>query len=147
MSILRSRNRRNPYRLVVEHTFRGQLETKQSSALRSEHKIRFGRFASQVQIPNPRTIVPAWFHLGSRVKTMQKLRNGRLVRVLNAMREGLRLHYEGKGLPSFVSNERGSHGGDNLNSPGLAGRSLSTSVKPNRGKPARKRCSFIPPVN
>ena len=52
MSILHGKNRRNPYRLVVEDAFRGQLETKQRSALRSEHEIRFGHFASQVQIPD-----------------------------------------------------------------------------------------------
>ena len=63
--------------------------------------------------------------------------------MLNAMREGLRLDYEGKGLLSFVSNERGSQGGDN-NARGLAERCLLTSVKPTRAKPVRKRCSFIP---
>ena len=57
MSILRSKNRRNPYRLVVEDAFRGQLETKQRSALRSEHENRFGHLDGQVQIPNPITIV------------------------------------------------------------------------------------------
>ena len=63
--------------------------------------------------------------------------------MLNAMRKGLRLGYEGKGLLSFVSNGRGIHGGDN-NSPGLAGRCLLTSVKPTRAKTVRKGCSFIP---
>ena len=57
MSILRCKNRRNPYRLVVEHIFRSQLETKQRSASRSEHEDRFGHLDGQVQIPNPRTIV------------------------------------------------------------------------------------------
>ena len=63
---------------------------------------------------------------------MQKFRKERVARMLNVMREGLRLDYEGKGLLSFVSNERGSHGGDNV---GLTGRSLLTSVKPTRVKP------------
>ena len=63
--------------------------------------------------------------------------------MLNAMREGLRLDYEGKGLLSFVSNEHsGSHGGDKNSS----GRCLLTSVKPTRANPLRKQCSFIPPA-
>ena len=73
---------------------------------------------------------------------MQKFRKERVARMLNVMREGLRLDYEGKGLLSFVSNECGSHGGDNV---GLARRSLLTSVKPTRVKPVRKQCSFTPP--
>ena len=36
---------------------------------------------------------------------MQKFRDERMVRMLNAMWEGLRPDYEGKGLLSFVSNE------------------------------------------
>ena len=43
---------------------------------------------------------------------MQKFGKERVARMLNVMREGLRLDYEGKGLLSFVSNERGSHGGE-----------------------------------
>ena len=75
---------------------------------------------------------------------MQKFRDGRMVRIFNAMREGLTLDYEGKGLLSSVSNERSSHGRNN-NSPGWARSSLLTSVTPNREKPVRKRCSFIHP--
>jgi len=61
-----------------------------------------------------------------------------MMRMLNAMREGLTLGYKDKGLLSFFSNERG---GDN-NSPA---RCLLTNVDPTSAKPMRERCSFIPP--
>ena len=49
MSILRSKNRPNPYQLVVEHT---QVDTKQRSALTGlEHEVRFVHLAGQVQMP------------------------------------------------------------------------------------------------
>ena len=60
-----------------------------------------------------------------------------MMRMLNAMREDLVVDYEGKGLLSFVSNERGA---TRRCGCGKSPRKcLLTNVKPTNAEPMRKR--------